>query len=319
VGYVANRVVILLALPACGFQGTSNSTPPGDATGSIDAPGTSIDAAPVTCGSLSCDPNAVCDDTGATATCHCPDGFDDPAMNGLSCHDQDECAIAENCDDACENTVGSYVCYTPKSCKEAHDHHAPPGDTTLYFGGDHDKPWTAFCDGDNDYLTLPQGSGKNYAQYTHSIPGQEDRRTTYQRVRIDPATLIVDTKDGKYTSSSGNAAYGLGAPAVDKVSYGVAISCADLATGSANVDLTGTPFRVKRAQGPQGQQQSPWTLSGSSPAGNATPTSNDQVWSITGAGHCGWSAPSPSSSQQPPINGTGGKLPLEFLPVANPG
>ncbi len=313
-GSVARRLVILLAVPACSFEGASNMPlPMGDAGSGSAIDATPIDAAPITCGALTCDPNAICDDSGATATCHCPAGFDDPAGNGFSCHDIDECALGGRCDSemACQNTPGSYVCYTPKTCKEAHDHGQPPGDTKLYFDGVHDQRWTAFCDVNDDYLTLPQGSGKNYAQYTHVIGGTTDRRTTYLRVRIDPATLVIDTKNSKYTSSSGNTPYAIGIP-LDKISYGVAISCADQATGSANVDLSGTPFRVKH------DETSPWSLGGSNATGTAVASNNDQTWNITGAGRCGWSAPAPAPSNQPPVNGSSGssKLQLEYITSA---
>ena len=309
-GDVTRCFVILIGVAACGFQGGGNGT-----QAPLDAPDThaSNDAPPVTCGSLTCDPNATCS-PGPPASCACPAGFTDPTMNGFACHDIDECATPATCDAvemACQNTVGSYVCYTPTSCKDAHDHHAPPGDTMLYFGGDHEMPWLAFCDGVDDYLTVPQGTGagaKNYAQYTHILPGNTDVRTTYLRVKIDPISLDLDLGIAKFATTSGSTTL-IDGTHVTQVSYASAMSCADSVDGAANVDLSGLPFHVK--------DDGPWDKSsGSGAAFSVTPLdANHQVYSIRGHGHCGWAAPKPVPSA-PPINGNRGASKLTLVYVA---
>lgn len=303
----APRIAGILVLAGCSFEGYSNPARVDAGSGSG-----SVDAAPVTCGSLTCDPVAICHDSGGAASCSCPTGYRDDNGDGTACSDIDECATPTTCtamgQAACENTPGSYTCYTPTSCADAQAHHAPTGGTTLYVNGSPTRPWAAWCDGDKTYLPLPQGSGKNFAQFTHpnGIGGtlQTDLRTTYQMIRIDPATLVVDIRDTTHAQSTGTLFYGI--TQVRSIAYGCAMDCNgdNRASGVANIDLTGTPFHVSEAQ--------TWTIAGDRKlVGAATPGNGGQVVDITGGGGCGWAIPSPGlGNGTPPINNFSGNSSL---------
>ena len=313
---MSTRATLLLLVTACSFQGYGNTAKSDANPGSGDA--TSPDAAPIMCGDLSCDPNAICHDSGTgPATCSCPTGYHDDNGNGTACSDIDECANPTTCTDvgqtSCQNTPGSYVSYTATSCADTHAHGVANGATTLYAGGDKSKPWQAWCDDDKTYLPLPQGQGKNYAQFTHvSGPGgggQTDVRTTYMMVRFDPATFRVDIRDKAHAQSTGRAYVGL--TQIDSMGYACAADCNgnNQASGSANVDLTGTNFRVADVQ--------TWELDGQAKkVGAATASSDNQIWAITGGGQCGWAIPAPGiGNTNPPINnfsGNSGILLLEY-------
>ena len=75
-----------------------------------------------TCEQLTCTAAAVCDDSGETPVCTCPDGYDDVSGDATDCQDIDECqdeglnhcaAQAE-----CENSAGGYTCTCPAPAYE---------------------------------------------------------------------------------------------------------------------------------------------------------------------------------------------------------
>lgn len=288
----------------CGFNagGSAGKPPAGDDQPVADAPGTSVDAPPppISCGELTCDPHAVCTEaSGSTpASCACPSGYLDENGDGSACSDIDECAMTPSpCigqgKAACENTSGGYSCYTPAKCQDAKDHHVPDGETTLYAGGDLGKPWRAICDNGDDYLALANPA-TNFSRYAKSSQFDADVVTTFQGVRIDPGTFVVDIADTKHATSTGQTfLYGR---TVKALFYGTATDCSNdnQADGTGNLDLTGTAFRV--AAGMQ------WVVQGDrgggpqhrdSPAGTATASSDNQVVALTGGGDCGWVAPAP--------------------------
>ncbi len=113
--------------------------------------------------------------------------------------------------------------------------------------------FTVYCHGftamaPSEYLTLVNTGGDfNFGQYTAggASPGT-NVRTSFTKVRIDPATLLVDIGDLTFATSTGELIHANGGP-VTTAPYAVALDCSGGSglTGLANIDLTGTPFAVK--------------------------------------------------------------------------
>ena len=147
----------------------------------------------------------------------------------------------------------------------------------LYLNAEFSKPYVAFCDAaGGTYLTLPTGPDINFSQYInvrgHSVT------TTWNRVKLDPATLTLDVSDFRFSTSTG----GIPDWNAYTASYGMAGDCsrANSSAGRANVNLTGLPFAVTAT----------WSTNGYYPAGGATRSSHDQIVDITGGGFCGSTA-----------------------------
>jgi len=134
---------------------------------------------------------------------------------------------------------------------------AADGDYTLYVGGDLAKPWTAYCSGMQpgdagdggpatplEYLTLGAGL-QNFSEYKAggSSPGT-NVVTTYSRVRIDPATLVVQCSDQRFAVSSGSLTHCSSTVVVTSMPFAVAMSCDSMVDAPASIDLTGTPFTI---------------------------------------------------------------------------
>ena len=147
-----------------------------------------------------------------------------------------------------------------------------------------------------EYLTLVNtGSGINFSQYTAggASPGS-NVVTTYTKVWLDPATLLVNTGDQTFSSSTGSLVHSNDPNAqVTSMPYATAMSCDGSASGIANVDITGTPFKVT----------DPFQLGGFGPSGTTTFSSGNQVVNLTGGGFCGWNAYEPTPFN--PFNGNG--------------
>ena len=241
---------------------------------------------PVTCGDLMCAPNATCTTTGAAA-CKCSSGY---TGDGLTCSDLDECATANGgCAAACMNTAGSFECYAPATCADvkAHVPAATDGVYTLYLGGNASKPWTAYCahmaTTPLEYLSL---TGANYAQYTAGggSPGM-DVKTTYTKVRFNPATLKIDISDRAYATSQGMLNHSASGTMVTSMPFGVAMDCrlANSKAGVALIDLTATAFALTG--------QAAFAEGGNIANSSAVLASNNQRATINGGGFCGWAAP----------------------------
>jgi len=119
-----------------------------------------------------------------------------------------------------------------------------------------------------EYLTLVQtGSGSNYSRYaTGGAVSGNDVVTLFTKVRIDPQTLVVDTGDLTFATSSGSIS---GANGVSQMPYATAADCrgGGSQTGTANIDLTGTPFIVRDS----------FKSTGYLPGGSAQPSSPSSV------------------------------------------
>ncbi len=177
---------------------------------------------------------------------------------------------------------------------------APDGDYTLYVGHASNKPWTARCVGmattPKEYLTLVMvGANQNYSMYlTGYFAGGTNTVTTYVKVRVDPATLMVDTSDQTFASSTG--ATTINTTTVTSMSYAAGASCSPSASGPGNVDLRGTPFQAKTGI---------FVVDGNEKAGIAVYTNNNQTVDIHGGGTCGWCAAGAYSFSTGPTNGAG--------------
>jgi len=274
--------LLVLWVAACSFQAQGvaidAATPAADA--SVDMP------PPITCGDLTCDPNATCSTTGAAA-CRCKTGY---TGDGMTCRDVDECAMGNGgCAAACQNTPGSVVCYAPATCADVKSHVAAAADGpyTLYLTADAGKPWTAFCAAmattPLEYLSL---TGANSAQYTSggASPGTSVR-TTYTKVRFDPATLNINISDRRFAMSQGMLNHSGDGTMVTSMPYGVAMDCQgnNSTSGVALIDLTATKFALTGAN--------EFAEGGNMSNSSIQPTSNNQRATINGGGNCGWVAP----------------------------
>jgi hypothetical protein len=175
------------------------------------------------------------------------------------------------------------------SCGDIRRHlvKAPDGDYLLYNNG---NLFTVYCDDmssnmPREYIDLVKtGYGANFSQYTAggASPGT-NVRTTFKRLRVNPASLTVDIGDLTYASSTGSLTQGN--VKVTSMPYAVAMSCAapQAANGTGNIDLRYTPFQVSSA----------FTVGGSSAKGSATVTQGKQLVNLAGGGYCGWIAPAP--------------------------
>jgi GON domain len=201
----------------------------------------------------------------------------------------------------------------PSNCQEIHNHnhHARDGKYTLYDNG---YIFTVYCDdmkgNPQAYINLAEtGTDANYSQYTAggASPGT-NVRTTFTKLRIDPATLTVDIGNLTFASSTGRVNHSNSGNIVTSMPYGVAMSCAapQDAIGTGNINLRGTPFAVA----------SSFTVAGFEPAGSAFFSPDNQVVNLRGGGYCGWITPSPAMYD--PFNPQPGEYHLKLTCVQKP-
>ena len=118
-------------------------------------------------------------------------------------------------------------------------------------------------------------------------------------MRLDPATLVIDTNDQTFATSTGSLNHP-GGGQVTSMPYGSAMSCQGGPAGIGNVDLTGTPFTVA----------STFAVAGFNATGSVVPSSAGQVVGLTGGGGCGWASLTGSFN---PFNQNGLPMQLAFL------
>ncbi len=198
-----------------------------------------------------------------------PAPADDPSMPA----DRDGATQVETAAAAKAATCADIVAASPG---------AADGDYTLYLGGDASKPWQAYCADmattPVEYLPLVMLLGDhNFSQYTAggASPGT-NVRTSYLRVRIDPATLMIDIGDQRFSSSTGSLQHS-SSDLVTSMPFGVAMSCG-ASDGLANIDLGGTPFAIADA----------FAAHGAGGHGQAAMDTAQRVAAIEGGGYCGW-------------------------------
>ena len=198
----------------------------------------------------------------------------------------------------------------PESCQDIHDGDptATDGVYTIYPNGN-TQVFDVYCNDmagtPSEYLELQNTGGLyNFGQYTTEIwPSLGTTvKTSYQKIRLDPATLMVDIGDQTFATSSGSRKHG--STTVTSMPYGVAMDCEAWysQTGVANIDLSGTPFAVADT----------FSVGGYKAAGTATFSQDNQIVNLNGGGYCGWITPSPWLYN--PINAQGGfRLDLEYI------
>lgn len=271
------------AVSACSFTATADNTA-SDATITVDA--TTADAMVNLC-SPPCGPNATCNV--ATLTCDCTDGF---VQSIDGCEDINECMTDTCGSQQCVNSIGSFRCYTPATCKEIQTATAADDDNeyTLYINGDETKSWTAYCKDMStatplEYLTLPMPD-ENTGQYKEGGASNGTTVTTrYQKVRIDPVTLALNASDQSFATSTGSLTHSTSGLVVNAMPLGVAMSCVrnDDTSGRARINLTGSKFHVT----------SQFASGGVRPGiidDNVVVSSAQQKVVLKGGGFCGWFA-----------------------------
>jgi hypothetical protein len=205
------------------------------------------------------------------------------------------------------NAVGGPTGPSCEAIRLAH-HGLHDGDYTIQSGT---RSYTVYCvemlEGPaREYLTLlATGPGKNFASWAGEYQQPLDARlltTTYTRVRINPLSLKVATTDVSFAMSTAPV-FG---PGQMLYSYNFASAGDCLSDGSqqgkANVDLTGTPFRITDSFRVDGWNPA-GTVNGVSVGWGGTLYVQSQVLNTTGGGFCGGTTPMQPDSLQ-----------LEFMP-----
>jgi hypothetical protein len=194
------------------------------------------------------------------------------------------------------------------SCADIHTvaPFAPDGDYVLVAGGRvvkvycHDMAGTP-----REYISLVKtGPDRNFSQYTAGLASRgTDVRTNYTKVRLDPATLLVDIGDTTFATSTGSLIHSNSGTVVTSMPYGEAMSCTYRPDGVGNIDLRGTAFRVV----------DPFIVRGfPGPVGSATVSADGQVVDLAAGAYCGWISAAPEG---PPYNTTPGDFRLDLACV----
>ena len=157
-----------------------------------------------------------------------------------------------------------------------------------------------------EYISLVNtGADQNFSQYTAGLASRGTNvRTTYTKLRIDPATLLVDIGDTTFATSTGSLVHSNSGTTVTSMPYGEAMSCTYRPDGIGNIDLRGTAFAVT----------DPFIVRGfPSPVGSATFSDHNQVVALQAGAYCGWISPAPEG---PPYNTTPGDFRLDLACAA---
>jgi hypothetical protein len=147
-----------------------------------------------------------------------------------------------------------------------------------------------------EYITLANtGGDANFSQYTAggASPGTSVR-TSFTKLRIDPATLTVDINDLTFATSTGRLQHssvtrGPSSPFVTQLAYGTGMTCANPGTppnGPGNIDLTGTPFALNDT----------FAVSSFAGTGSATISPDNKTANLLVSGYCGWIQPAPAGA-----------------------
>ena len=191
----------------------------------------------------------------------------------------------------------------PQSCADVHAANptAPDGPYTIY--PNHEQ-FTVYCNNmagaPAEYLSLVNTGGTFNVSFNAGDLLKADGTSTthFSKVRLDPATLLVDVSDytfATFTTTGTDPKFAGGTLAA--YAYATAAGCwggPGSNAGMANVDLTGTPFAIA----------STFNSAGNSGFGQATLSANHQVANLTGGGFCGGEGPVFGTG-----NGTAGMVP----------
>jgi hypothetical protein len=208
----------------------------------------------------------------------------------MQCTDIDECASNHGgCAAACQNTSGSFTCYAPQTCADLANHGVAVNNSshTLYLDGAATKPWTVYCAGNGtaalEYLGLTGANDASYA--AGGASAGQDVKTTFTKVRFVVAMKKLDISDRTFATSTGMLTHSNSNIKVTSLPYGVAMDCkgTNSQTGTANIDLTATPFALTGAAAFAG--------AGSGFKVTTSPSAANQKFQLKGGGNCGWNAP----------------------------
>lgn len=219
--------------------------------------------------------------------------------------------------------VDPVLAANPKNCGEAAMAGRQPGDTLI-----EPRPgvaFTVYCywgpeNGNipREYLTLVRAGGNyNFGQYTAGVGTSGTTvRTSFTKIRLDPASLKVDIGDTTFATSTGSLQHG--SITVTQMPLGTAMDCYYLADQSsvANIDLTGTPFEIASGFWASGWGSGTVEYNGTSVSLPTMDTSvvvqNTREVTVRGGGACGSAGPYGYSSNVWEAIVPGSKLALQI-------
>jgi hypothetical protein len=134
----------------------------------------------------------------------------------------------------------------------------PDAEYTLYLDNDPTRPWRAHCQDmatstPREYLPLRRTGGDyNYGQFIYRVESSEEQvRTSYLKVRIDPVLMQIDIGDRTHVHRTGTVLFG--GVTLDAMAFGVAAYCTgeviavvggSLPRAAGNIDLAETGFAL---------------------------------------------------------------------------
>ena len=132
------------------------------------------------------------------------------------------------------------------------------------------------------YIVLQNSNNVSSNIIPSSKPwGQSDSNviTRWSKIAFNPSTLLVNTGDFTYASSTGYCSH----YHINQVPFGSCFDCAapNSQSGYATIDLTGTNLAV----------DDNFAYSGAAPAGTISVSNGGQIVNLTGGGACGWASP----------------------------
>jgi hypothetical protein len=265
---------------------------------------------PANCGTCGyrCPTGQVCRAGACTLTCAageilCPDVGSEIGVAQICVDhsiDSHNCGV---CGYVCPSfqLCSASACRYPTSCTDLKANFGSSVDGSFVIQPPGRKPFTVYCAGlatamPKEYLTLVFTNGNGYSTSNYSgfycQPCAADARNYFEKVRIDPATLLVDVSDTTFATWSATIppdmncwANTTGACAsVRNEAFAHAGNCIPSGVATpGNVDLRGTPFSIDPSV--------TTALDGQSPYGTTTFSTDRTVMDITGGGNCGDNGP----------------------------
>jgi hypothetical protein len=195
-----------------------------------------------------------------------------------------------------DDPFGPVPSFRPRTCQDIVDYIPSIGDGeyTLYIDQDPTLRWKVYCadmqSSPREYLTLPYaGDGLNMAMFAPASGGEVV--TSYDKIRIEAGTGIIDIGDTTFAVSTGSAVHDR--VTLTSMPYGVAMSCG--ATAKMNINLRGTPYRLETS----------FSFYGTKPETTTVFASDRKALDMTAKGTCAWVAPTertnPTSADSQPV------------------